>query len=152
MIEDRTIRDLMRENSYRLVAELIHKQYPFRLVIWNNDNWDIPLPKEIVNKFPLQIILDFVGFSLQNSFIYEDNVFLLTSFEDEIVWTKQLEFDEIIAVLDLEGNPIQINNFPPEEDTPNSPRIENEKDLLHELLLEGIDKNSALKSINAFTL
>jgi len=110
------VRELMRENALDLVEIMIQEQQPFRIVIWNNDNWNQPLPDIIMESFPVQIVLDIKQMALEESFVDENTgeVIITTMFEG-IEYQKVLEGGEIIAILDLAGQPYVLNNFKQEE-------------------------------------
>jgi len=109
------VRELLREMSYALVEALLKEEEEFRIVIWNNNNWDYDLPKNIMDKFPNQLVLDFKDGSIQESYVDDKTgeIVLVTVFEGEKN-QKILKENEIVAVLDLSGQPMILNNFPPD--------------------------------------
>jgi len=151
------IKDVMRENAHNLVEIMLLEQVPFRLVLWNNDNWNKDLPDEIMKNFPSQILLDIKEAALEESYIDEatGEIIITTNFYNE-EYMKVLEFDEIVAVLDLTGQPYILNNFQPEEKIKETPEeflsfVPKTVDELVEMAVaEGIPAENAEKSINAF--
>ena len=83
--------------------------------MWNNDNWNSPLPDSVMKAFPTQIVLDIKEMALEESYIDESTgeIIIATMFEGT-EYQKVLEHGEIIAVLDLAGQPMILNNFKPE--------------------------------------
>jgi len=156
------LKDLMRENAYDLVSMFILEQIPFRIVMWNMDDWDNELPEYIMESSPIQIILDIKDNTLEESYLDEDTgeVFINTYFED-IPYSKLLNLDDIVAITDLDGHPYLINSFKPDiilkALDPNHTNIKQTKDVLHTkkdvieiLSLNGIPKKAAKKSVSAF--
>ena len=152
-----SIRELMRENALDLVSGLLVESIPFRLVLWNNDDWDAMLPEFIMESFPVQLVLDIRDVALDDSFIDENTgeINIVTSFEGH-VYTKILQGDEIMGILDLTGQPYIINSF--EMDRNN---IENNEDMILSKPTSinewiklaksgGIKEEDAERSINAF--
>jgi hypothetical protein len=130
---------------------------PFRIVLWNNNNWDTNLPDKIMEAFPVQIVLDIKEMALQNSYTDEatGEIVLSTAFEGS-EYQKILNYDEIIAVLDLNGQPYILNNFQQDqkitlEDVINDnflPRTKN--DVIEMVMSDGVPVEAAQRSINAF--
>ena len=48
------IKELMIKQGASLMKLFIQEKVPFKVVIWNYDNWDEPLPEEIMIKYPMQ--------------------------------------------------------------------------------------------------
>ena len=148
------IKEVMRENAHRLVSELIEQGVAFRLIIWNNDDWNLPLPDDVMKKFPKQLILDLKEHSLETSEVIEGIIYLNASFDSEDEWSKELIPEDIVGILDFDGQPFQINSFYPDEILPDIIRDElfpKTKDDIVEFLEEyGIEKKDAIRSINVF--
>jgi hypothetical protein len=151
------VKETMRENAKALVESMILDRVPFRLVLWNNDNWNMPLPDEIMTSFPTQIVLDIKEQSLDDSFVDENTgeiiistVFLTKEFH------KVVEYDEIIAVLDFTGQPYILNNFKMEEKITLEQVVQEnflpqtKTEVIEMVMSEGIPVESAQRSINAF--
>jgi len=148
------IKEVMRESARELVEIMLLDNQEFRLIIWNNNNWDKPLPESIMKSFKDQLILDIKEMALDDSYVDEatGELILVSSFGGE-EYSKVLEYDEIIAVLDLSGQPYIINNFSQEEQ---------EEDIVYEKIPltkndwidmatdGGIPRENAERSINAF--
>jgi len=149
------IKEQMRENSHSLVEVMILEEQAFRLVLWNNNNWSSPLPEKIMESFPNQLVIDIKDMALDESYVDEatNEIILCTSFEGE-VYTKVLQYDEIIAVLDLKGQPYTLNNFEQETVEPDvvydmKPPA-NRQEWINIAVSGGIEEAQAEKSINAF--
>jgi len=150
------IREVMRESARALVEIMILENKPFRIVLWNDDNWNKPLPKRIMDAFPIQIVLDIKDAALDNSYIDESTgeIILVTVFDEE-EYSKVLEYDEIIAVLDLDGQPYILNNFVKEkpltiENIASSFIPQTKAEVIEMVISDGIPKEDAERSINAF--
>jgi hypothetical protein len=151
------IKETMRDNARNLAEIMILEDQPFRLILWNNDNWDKPLPENIMKSFEHQIVLDIKEMTLEESFIDEatGEIVLVSSFGGE-EYSKVLEYDEIIAILDLQGQPYMINNFPQDgpEELPDEieyiREVTTKEDWLDMAVEGGIPREAAEKSMNAF--
>lgn len=111
------IKEVLRESALNLVEILLLEEEPFRLVLWNNDNWSEPLPKRILESFPSQLVLDIKEQALDDSYIdpATGEVVICTLFDGN-EYLKILEHGEIIAVLGIDGQPLILNDFPQEID------------------------------------
>ena len=148
------IRELMRENAIDLVEIMIQEQYPFRLVMWNNNNWNQALPEKIMKSFPVQIVLDIKQMALEESFVDENTgeVVITTMFEGK-EYQKVLEGSEIIAVLDLTGQPYILNNFKQEEiqeEYLSETWPTTKEEVVKLVTSDGCDKEAASKSFDIF--
>ena len=107
-----------------------------------------------MENFPNQLVLDIKDMALQESFIDDatGEVVIATVF-DGSEYTKVLNYDEIIAVLDLKGQPYQLNNFEQEAVEPDvvydKPPM-TKLDWVELAVSGGIPAESAERSINAF--
>jgi hypothetical protein len=148
------IKEVMRENARELVEIMILDKQEFRLILWNNDNWDKPLPENIMKSFEHQLILDIKEMALDRTYIDEatGEIILVSSFGNE-EYSKVLDYDEIIAVLDLTGQPYIINNFTQEEEVQMIPY--ETTPLTREAWIDmategGLPKEAVEKSMDAF--
>jgi len=146
------VKEVMRENAMALVAVLLDEGVPFNLVLWNKDNWDKPLPEEIMKKFPVQLPLDMKEQTLEDSYFEALEGIVINTFFQGKEYSKILEEDEILGILDLSGHPLQLNNFKPnEEDVKNTKNtIKTKEELLSSLVADGISEEGAQRSINIF--
>lgn len=151
-------RDVMRENAHNLVAVLIQEDIPFRLVLWTEDDWDVPLPVEVIEAFPNQIVLDIADLALRDSHIDEmtGDIVITTLFYGE-EYSKILAPEEIIAILDLEGQPYILNSFAPEKqkiytftDAEKITEPKTKENMVTLVSSEGIPKDIANRSVSAF--
>jgi len=150
------IREQMRQNAYELIEIMLLEAQEFRIVLWNNDNWNAPLPAVIMESFPTQIVLDIKDMALDESYVDENTgeIIIVTSFEGS-EYSKVLEYDEVLAVLDLAGQPYMLNNFPMEE--PEEEEMENpymiprtRADLIELAVSDGLEEETVVKSIDSF--
>lgn len=147
------IKETMREKAYSLLEIMILEEFPFRLVLWNNNNWDKHLPEDIMMSFPSQLVLDIKEMALEDSFVDEStgDIVITTLFEGE-EYSKVILYDEIVAILDLQGQPYILNNFEQEvvPDKVFKLKPKTKIDLLALVVAEGIPATAATKSIDAF--
>jgi transcriptional antiterminator len=158
VFNDETIK-VMRDNAYNLISTFIKNKVPFRLVIWNKDDWDYELPIEVLLTYPLQLVLDIAGDTLNMCKVNDDGITIVTYFEN-IKYTKFLSYDDTVAVLDAEGQPFLVNDFLPDEEPddletaiqrkiPDLTTISKEE-LLQSMIFDGIPESAAKKSIKVF--
>lgn len=153
------IKEQMRENARSLVEIMVLEEQPFRIVLWNNDNWNMPLPDTIMESFPSQLVLDIKEMALQESYIDENTgeIVLVTMFSNR-EYSKILNYDEIVGILDLSGQPYILNTFKQEEkeselqlsEMMNSFVPKTIDDLVELAVSNGIPEENAKRSINAF--
>jgi hypothetical protein len=129
------------------------------LILWNNDNWDVPLPEEIMKKYPNEIALDFKDWSSDESYIDEvGDIVIFTKFDNE-EFCKVLEINEVQAICDINGKLITLTEFKREDkitlsaqkpiDT-NRPIIKNKEDLIKYSIQQGTSPEQAKRSTDAF--
>ena len=148
------VKETLRESAYRLVEVMILEGTSFRLVLWNNNNWNVSLPESIMESFPTQLVLDIKDMALDESFVDESNgdIIITTMFEGK-EYSKVILYDEIIAVLDENGQPYILNNFEQEEVKPDKifePKPLTKDTLIDAIVYEGISKESAKRSLESF--
>jgi hypothetical protein len=148
------VKENMREFAYSLIEHLILEQHPFRLVLWNNDDWDKALPEKVMSAFPVQIAIDIKDMTLKESYV-DDNTgeVLINTFFNNEAFSKTLDYNEIVAVLDIEGQPLVLNNFephPPSIEEIRDFNITSKEELVNMIVSEGIEKEDAKRSVNAF--
>jgi len=147
------LREQMRENALELAESFLIEEVPFRLVLWNNDNWNMGLPDETMENFPVQLVLDIKDASLNDSFLdIETGEFVIVTIFEGIEYHKVLEAHEIIAILDTKGQPFIVNNFPQddEEHLDNIVLPKTKDDLIDNLTMMGLEKENAKKSVDSF--
>jgi len=71
-----------------------------KLVLINSDTWDFDLP-ETINKMK-QIVIDIKGWTLEQSYVDDEGIFIMTAFGDD-EYSRHFSFDEVINVISLEG-------------------------------------------------
>jgi hypothetical protein len=107
VFNDETIK-VMRDNAYELISTFIKNKVPFRLVIWNKDDWDYELPIEVMLSYPMQLVLDIASDTLNMCKVNDDGITIVTYF-DNVKYTKFLSHDDTVAVLDSDGQPFLVN-------------------------------------------
>jgi hypothetical protein len=89
--------------------KLIHHNIPFRLVLKNNNDWDKPLPSNIMENFKDVLPLDIEDDTLDRCFYDEDSrCFVIVTKFNEFYYSKKLDLDDIVAVM-INGKPLSIN-------------------------------------------
>jgi hypothetical protein len=138
----------MRENAIILLGELLLHKEKFSLVLWNKDNWDKPLPDRIMSEFPVTIMLDFKGDTLVDSYLDKETgrCYISTDF-DGTVYKKEVEFDEIHVIMDLDGRPYLVNDFIPASIGQD---FMDETGIVSDLHNEGHEIEDIERSVNAF--
>jgi len=144
------VKNELRKNSLEVVKKFLEESQEFRLVMWNNDDWDSDLPQDIMRDYPKQILLDITEEVQDNCYVNEDRVLLYLMFGD-IEYSKELFPEDIVAILDLEGQPYIVNNFDYEKARNTSISDSITKDDMIESLvdLSEISIDHAKKSVNA---
>ena len=150
------IKDILRENAYSVMTQLISEYTPFRLVLWQNDNWDIPLPKDILERMPDHLTLDISTEVLDHISYEEDGSVVLCIMFGDTEYYKVVEYDEIVAIVSMQdGQPYALCNFPQEpkvqkdyEDIVKRP--ETREQWIQEIVEDGIDVESAERSVSSF--
>ena len=146
------IKDILRENAYSVMTQLISEYVPFRLVLWQNDNWDLPLSEELLKAMPDHLTLDITTEVLDHISYEEDGSVVLCIMFGDTEYNKLVEYDEIVAIVNMEnGQPYTLCNFPQEpKETNRGPKRPNTKDeWVKEIVEDGIDIESAMRSVNA---
>ena len=116
LIQEFDRRNIVTRNSFLVLKEFVGGKLPFRLVLWNYDKWDKPLPKSIMQTFPHHLVLDVKNDTLKHSYVSEDEkVIIVTEFNGEI-YTKEIRDVEIYAITDFEANCYVLNLLPNIED------------------------------------
>ena len=67
-MKNEIVKQQMRLNAYLLVNELINQGESFRIILWNNDDWSVPLPDNVMEAYPEQLILDIKDETLEDSY------------------------------------------------------------------------------------
>lgn len=101
----------LQVQSFNILKYYMENKIECKLMMWNNDNWDYPLPTEIMENFKVHLNLDIKGELLERSFIKDNKIIINTMFIDK-EYSKYLEFGEIFAILDEKGQPIILNQYP----------------------------------------
>jgi len=153
------IREKQLENTLILLQTLIAENQPFRVVIHQNDDWDFPLPKEILEKHKDSLTLDITLEAIEQIQYYEDSQYpvLKIMFGDN-EYNKEIYPEDIIAIINIEDNqPLIVNSFnlskkPEVKKTQDDvyKRPTSKKEWIDECVNDGITAENAERSINAF--
>ena len=149
------IKEVLRESAMSLVEILLLEKESFRIVLWNNNNWNEPLPKRILEAFPTQLVLDIKEQALDDSYIdpATGEVIICTIF-DGVEYLKVLKHGELIAVLSIEGNPYILNDFPQDKEIVKEERVvygpQSVEELVEMVSSEGIPEEVVKKSVECF--
>jgi len=107
------IQEKMRISAYEILVNLIENNEPFGLVMWNNDNWDLPLPEDVMEQFPTTITLNIEGEVLERVEFTEDGKVDLDIMFGDTEYFKEIEMGEIVALVNLKtGQPYIVCDFP----------------------------------------
>jgi hypothetical protein len=145
------IKEVLRESAMSLVEIMLLEKESFRIVLWNNDNWNEPLPQRILEAFPTQLVLDIKEQALEDSYIdpATGEIIICTTFDGN-EYLKVLDYGELIAVLSLEGQPYILNDFPQDKEK----RVVYKHQLVDELVemvsSDGIPEEAVKKSVDCF--
>ncbi len=148
------VKEVMRDNAHNLLEIMIEERVPFRIVIWNNNNWDNPLPENVMDAFPMQLVLDIKEMALDESYIDASTgeIILVTMFEGK-EYEKVVDYEEIVAILDLSGQPYILNNFEQDNIKPDkvfSITPTSKEDIINQVVQDGVPKEAAARSVSAF--
>jgi len=162
------IKELRRLMAYDLMISLIQEKQEFRMVIWNFNDWNKELPEDIMQKYPLQLILDINETVMEYCEIVDGILYLTACFGDEgEFWTKMFDLDDVVAITTIEGEVMIVNEFEPEIINPDVERDENglkilddkdislrknmsSKEVIEYIARDGISKEDAMRSLDAF--
>jgi len=75
-------------------------QSGYKLLLENNDNWNYELPENL--KSQPTIVLDIVGWSLENSYLVDDGLFITVAF-GENEYERLVDLDEILSIATMDG-------------------------------------------------
>jgi|FLOH01.1.fsa_nt_gi hypothetical protein len=143
----------------QLITNLIQNQQEFKLVLFNNDNWDVYLPPEVLKRFPDLIPLDFKEWTLEQSYIDEHGEIILYIVFGETEYSKVLDINEVSAIV-INEKPYIITNFTKTENVQlkdlevqqeklEIPQPQNKNQLITTLIAEGAPE-SIRDSVNMF--
>lgn len=107
------VQDVIEDQIYMLTATLLDAGMPFRLILTPEDNWDRPLPDDILENSRHALVLDIEGQSLDDSYynIDSDAIYIVTGFDGEAYY-RTIDSYDILGIIDLESNtPIMIKPF-----------------------------------------
>jgi len=147
------IKKLMINSSYEIARKLLEEGEDFRIIIWTEDNWNKALPEIILNSFPVRMVLDIKDMTLDDSYLNENDEIVIKTFFEGEEYIKTILKRDIVAVLDIDGQPFIMNNFDKEIETILDyvdEDIVGEDDILEYVQMAGVDKKDAIRSINAF--
>jgi len=152
MFYDRDTMDMLLESSYRTFRYLFRQGKKFSIVIWNNNDWNHPLPQETMKAHPEHILLDINSQEIERSEILEDGSVLLRLIFGETHYEKVILPKDIIAILDGSGRAIHSNNFKDVAKEELLDSVFSLNDLYETLLASGVEDENIIKSMEAFGL
>jgi len=100
--------DIMDEALMSLLRELTNDCVPFNIVISSTDNWEFPLPKNLVAE--KYIFLSVAGRDLEQAYVDNGELYLRLAFGD-YENSKYIKPGEILAVMDDTRAPIYQRVF-----------------------------------------
>lgn len=110
--------DFFKKKFSKMITEMVYvffnEEKPFVLYLQNNNNWDKPFPKNIQESPVLQITYEKEVFEKCVYNQIEETLTLKIQFGEE-VFIKKLEEQDVIAIFDIEGNPIIYKPFKEEK-------------------------------------
>jgi len=144
------IEENIRNSGYNLAKELIQSKTPFKIIFFNLNNWDKPLPQYVMKEFPYQYALDFEEDIIKKIKVTDNEIHLKTIIDD-IEYSKILYAEEIAGLADIYGTTIFINPFEPQTVTPDREELFDWDDIKQGLVNElGLDEKHVKRSIQAF--
>jgi len=134
-----------KKQMMNTIRKFLYEQIPFTILIYNNNNWNEPLPIDIMEtpEYKEVLPISVSNFTLESSYYDDDEITIVTAF-GEWEYNKILLEDELLAILDINGKPIIIKPFIDEAEEKSVNKI-NENDIF-----EDIDDKDIKKSINIF--
>lgn len=133
-----SVKDVMVDNMHKLLCTMMMARVPFRIVLWNNDDWSNKLPESIMKDYPEQLILDIKEDILEESWVEEEKVYFSIMFngEETIEYLKEIRGEDIVVIMSEDNQPIQINDF---------------REIIKEESQSGISKEDIVYSLNTTT-
>jgi len=103
-------KEIFNDALQDIILCYIEERIPFKLVIVNIDNWDNPLPKEIM--LHKQLVLDITEEALEDSYFDEETqqIVLSTGFNNT-QYIKYLDMKEVLGLLSMDSMGIMIKPF-----------------------------------------
>lgn len=142
---NKDIHKLINKNVYELARTMVTHKEPFKLIIWNNDDWDRPLPDYIMMDYPEHIVLDLESEEFEDCFVNESKEIVLNIYFADDPYTKILKPEDIVGVFTIQGEAISVNT--------KYNKITNDitrSDILRSLQEVGINKLQSVKSLDSF--
>jgi len=156
------VRDKQLENTLTLLHTLIAENQPFRIVIHQNNDWDNPLPDEVLTKHKDNLTLDMTLEALEQVQYDEGSEFpVFKIMFGDMEYNKEIYPEDVIAIINIADNqPLIINsfNFSKQKTPEPEPEIQddvykrptNKKDWINDCVADGITSEQAERSVNAF--
>jgi len=145
------IKNVLRENMYMmLIAYLVDKR-PFRILLWQDNEWDKPLPQKVLEDHPKILTLDILDHALDSSYVEESEIAIIVTKFGEIEYSRAILPENILGIVDFDQNfgAQQFNYFPPDEE--NMRAIRTYDDIVNTLTeVYEVPKTNAIKSLKAF--
>ena len=109
------IKDILIENMYEMLSIYISEGRSFGLYIWEEDNWDKPLPLYIIEEYGQLLLLNVTEEVIKDMIIDSDGLYVIKYKFGEEFYIKTLRPEYIYSLLDNENGICQINDFIPPE-------------------------------------
>jgi len=100
--------DIMDEALMSLLRELTNDCVPFNIVISSTDNWEFPLPKNLVAE--KHILLSVTGWALEQTYVVDGELYVRLAFGDNEN-SKYIKPGEIFVVMDDARAPLYQRVF-----------------------------------------
>jgi len=92
--------EYLRNTVWDLSINFIEEQTPFFMVLFNNDDWDKPLPENVMENNKDFLTIEISGETLQNIiYDYDNDVIHLQTYFNNIPFSKNVTIDDIHAVI-----------------------------------------------------
>ena len=124
-----------------VVGEMIYDQEPFSIIVAVTDDWEFPLPREILENNVMRLSLS--GWALEQARLDPDlsgGLYVRVAFGDEEN-SRTFDFSEIHGVLDAELKPLFQRVFDSKDDTA--------KYTLKGLMRSKVDEEGVKRSMDA---
>jgi len=90
----------LRNTVWDLSINFIEEQTPFFMVLFNNDDWDKPLPENVMENNKDFLTIEISGETLQNiKYDYDNDIIHLQTYFNNVPFSKNVTIDDIHAVI-----------------------------------------------------
>lgn len=112
-------KDIIEENIYQIVVDLIVNQEGFTILLENHNNWEFPLPENLqkADKF----VMDVKNQTLEDSYVDDEGNIIINTMFGEQENSKVLEMCDIAGIMNSDGKTPMF--FKPFRTEPKKPEI-----------------------------